>query len=91
MVPFSYQHLLATVRVPVTRPERLWKTLWPPATPGQYTLRMERGGGFQGSISLQIGQKFRQILKILPEELDSKLARNHCILLKFKLSVTTFQ
>ena len=46
MVPFSYQHLLATVRVPVTRPERLWKTLWPPATPGQYTLRMERGGGF---------------------------------------------
>ena len=92
MVPFSYQHLLGTVRVPETRPERLWKTLWLPATPGQYTLRMERGGGHPGgSISLQIAKKFRQILKILPEELDSKLARNHCILVKFILSVTTFQ
>ena len=48
MVPFSYQHLLTTVRVPETRSERLWKTLWPPATPGQYTLRMERGGGHPG-------------------------------------------
>ena len=52
MVPFSYQHLLGTVRVPETRPERLWKTLWPPATPGQYTLRMERGGGIQGGVNL---------------------------------------
>ena len=73
MVPFSYQHLLATVRVPVARPERLWKPIRPPATPGQYTLRMERGGGLPGgSISLQIAKNFRQVLKIMPEELDSK-------------------
>ena len=91
MVPFSYQHLLATVRVPVTRSERLWKTLWPPATPGQYTLRMERGGGFQGSISLQIGQKFRQILKILPEELNSTLARSHWIISKIHTFSHTFR
>ena len=51
MVPSSYQHLLATVRVPVARPERLWKPIRPPATPGQYTLRMERGGGFQRGVN----------------------------------------
>ena len=76
MVPPSYQYPWSTVGVPVARLVRFWKPPPGPRSTGQHTFEWSGEGASKGAEvapkSLQIAKKFRQILKILPEELDSK-------------------